>query len=67
MQVAIFNEGASKGVFVTVSKREALSLIHSLVEQLQSGTPNAGRLESRCTGDAGYFTVAVMEQNRAKP
>lgn len=46
--------------FVMVSKTEAIALIQSLANQLLNESPNVGRLESRCKGDAQEFTIAVM-------
>jgi len=43
---------------VEVSDKEALSLIKSLVNQIQDG-PNCGRLESKCDGDATELTIIV--------
>jgi hypothetical protein len=47
---------------ITVTRREALLLIQSLSNQLVAGNSNAGRLESRCTGDANEMTIFVMER-----
>ncbi len=60
MKVIFEESHNSKLCFVQVSKFEALALIQSLVNQMLAGSPNAGRLESRCKGDAQEFTVVVM-------
>jgi hypothetical protein len=51
-------------VFVTVSREEALELVKSLVSQILSGNPNAGRVEHRL-GDHAMFTIAVSDPRPA--
>ena len=48
----------SKLCWVKISPAEALSLIKSLVNQLQDG-PNVGRLESRCEGDCTDLSIVI--------
>lgn len=50
----------AKLCWVEITQKEALSLIKSLVNQLQGG-PNHGRLESRCEGDASELSIAVVD------
>jgi hypothetical protein len=54
MKVQIFKGAGRDGgnlCWITANRVEALALIQSLAHQLETGTPNGGRLESRCTGN----------------
>jgi hypothetical protein len=45
--------------WVEINQREALSLVRSLINQIQDG-PNCGRLESRCKGDVKELSIVVI-------
>ena len=53
--------------WVKVTRTEALAIIQSLVSQMQAGSPNVGRLESRVQGEhgpgseGGYMTIAIID------
>jgi len=47
---------------IVVSQREALLLIQSLSNQIVANSANAGRLESKCKGDATEMTIFVREK-----
>ncbi len=51
----------AKLCWVEVTAAEALALIKSLVSQLQAGSPNHGRLESHCEGDASELSIAILD------
>ncbi|MFA5344778.1 MAG: hypothetical protein WC315_00685 [Candidatus Omnitrophota bacterium] len=66
MKVQIFKDagyGGGKLCWVQVTKTEALALIQSLAEQLKTGNPNSGRLESRCRGDVSELSICVHERD----
>jgi len=43
-----------------VNRQEALLLVRSLMNQLIDESPNAGRLESPCKGQADELTVYIL-------
>ncbi len=60
MKVNIYKiKPKQKLCWVEVTKTEALQLIRSLVNQLESNNPNGGRKESFCSGDVSEFSIAV--------
>lgn len=61
MKVELVNLDPGKLCAVYVNRREAVQLIQSLTNQLLAGSPNSGRLESPCKGDATEVTIMVME------
>lgn len=62
MKIDRWESNGDNWEFVRVSKKEALSLIASLTEQLLKDNPNVGRLETRV--DGGYFTIGVTDDER---
>lgn len=60
MEVAQYTRSNSqKTIFVTVSRQEAIALIHSLSTQLLKSNSNTNRLEST-TINGEYFSIAVI-------
>ena len=47
-----------QGLFIRMSKMDAINLIHSLTAQMISNSPNVGRWEPR-DSDGKEFTIAV--------
>jgi hypothetical protein len=62
VRVNLYDITEGKLCFVHVTRDTALALIESLSHQLLTGSPNSGRLESRSTGDAQEFSIAVVEK-----
>jgi hypothetical protein len=60
MKVEMLSVSEKTLCWVSVNPTEALALIQSLASQLEMRTPNGGRLESRCKGDAQEFSIAVI-------
>jgi len=50
-----------KGIFIRISRADAMRLIHSLTEQIINNSPNTGRWEP-FTKDGQECTIAVMPE-----
>lgn len=50
-----------QGLFIRMSKMDAINLIHSLTAQMISNSPNVGRWEPR-DSDGKEFTIAVIPE-----
>jgi hypothetical protein len=65
MKVEVYNHGRwhgdkLKGVFVSMSPREALGLIQTLAQQLANEDPNSGRIEfSPRNSPVSYFSMCI--------
>lgn len=66
MKVELFKEKPERWCFIHVNRQEAFALIESLAGQLRRNDPNAGRLESRCRGDANWMSIAVNDNLEAR-
>ena len=53
--------GKDKGLFIHMSKMDAIHLIHSLTAQMIANNPNIGRWEPR-DNDGKEFTIAVIPE-----
>jgi len=63
MKVELHSVSGGKLCFIKVNRDEALALINSLTVQMLQWSPNVGRLESPCIGQASTMTIAVMEED----
>ncbi len=54
-----------KGMMISVTYQEALTLIESLAHQLSTNSCNGGRAEHICR-DGSYFSIAVDDGLEAK-
>ena len=52
-----------KGLFVRISRTDAIKLIHSLSEQIIANSPNVGRWEP-ITKEGKEFTIAVIPESQ---
>jgi len=50
-----------EGLFVRISRADAIQLIHSMSEQIINNSPNTGRWEPK-TKEGKEFTIAVISE-----
>ena len=57
--ILVFEEGEKNRPFIEISKREALSLIASLCNQILEACPNSGRIQLWSKDHDQSLTIAV--------
>ena len=61
MHLQIFETDHEQAICaITLSKEQALYIARSLLNQIIADSPNVGRAETPCTGQADFLTLVVL-------